>query len=93
MTNKEASKLIVDLSMMCEYVDEYSEPIDSDSYFEAVNMAVDALKSVKCKYCKHCEIDDETGYAYCDAWQRETQVDWFCSRGKQKWQEKNTQKR
>lgn len=47
-------------------------------------MTVDALKAVKCKYCKHCEIDDETGYAYCDAWQRGTQVDWYCSRGKQK---------
>lgn len=37
-----------------------------------------------CKECKHCYIDSDTGYAYCDAWQRETQVDWHCSRGKQK---------
>lgn len=39
---------------------------------------------VSCKHCKHCEFDPDTGYAYCDAWQRGTQVDWYCSRGKQK---------
>ena len=36
-----------------------------------------------CKECKHCEIDPDTGYAYCDAWQRGTQVEWYCSRGEQ----------
>ncbi len=40
--------------------------------------------AVLCKHCKHCDIDNDTGYAYCTAWQRETQSDWYCSRGKGK---------
>lgn len=36
----------------------------------------------KCRNCKYCTVDGDTGYAYCDAWQRGTQIDWYCSRGK-----------
>lgn len=39
---------------------------------------------VSCKNCKYCDIDSDTGYAYCTAWQRGTQVDWYCSRGEAK---------
>ena len=40
-------------------------------------------KREKCRNCKYCTVDDDTGYAYCYAWRRGTQVDWYCSRGKQ----------
>lgn len=43
MTNKEAARLINNMSTMCEYVDEYGDSIDADPYFEAVNMAIEAL--------------------------------------------------
>ena len=54
-------------------------------YAVAFDKAVSILKHyVKCENCKHCDIDSDTGYAYCTAWQRGTQVDWHCSRGELK---------
>ena len=43
MTKKEAARLINELSVRCDYTDEYGDPIDADPYFEAVGMAIDAL--------------------------------------------------
>lgn len=47
------------------------------------NTILSSPEITTCKECKHCEIDPDTGYAYCDAWQRGTQSDWYCSRGEQ----------
>ena len=45
MTNKEAIRLIRNLPTMCEFTDAYGEPIDSDAYYEAVDMAISALQA------------------------------------------------
>ena len=44
MTNHEAIRLIRNLPTMCEFADAYGEPIDSDAYYEAVDMAIFALQ-------------------------------------------------
>ena len=44
MSNNEAIRLIRKLSMMCEFTDAYGDPIDSDTYYEAVDMAISALE-------------------------------------------------
>ena len=43
MTNKEVIRLIRNLPTMCEFTDAYGEPIDSDAYYEAVDIAISAL--------------------------------------------------
>ena len=45
MTNKEAIRLIRNLPTMCEFTDAYGEPIDSDAYYKAVDMAISALQA------------------------------------------------
>ena len=45
MTNQEAIRLIRNLPTMCEFADAYGEPIDSDAYYEAVDMAISALQA------------------------------------------------
>ena len=45
MTNKEAIRLIRNLPTMCEFTDAYGEPIDSDVYYKAVDMAISALQT------------------------------------------------
>lgn len=44
MTNEEAIRLIRNLLTMCEFTDAYDEPIDSDAYYEAVDMAISVLE-------------------------------------------------
>ena len=44
MTNQKAIRLIRNLPTMCEFTDAYGEPIDSDAYYEAVDMAISALE-------------------------------------------------
>ena len=44
MDNQEAIRLIRNLSTMCEFTDAYGEPIDSDAYYEAVDIAISALQ-------------------------------------------------
>ena len=44
MTKQEAVRLIRNLPTMCEFTDAYGEPIDSDAYYEAVDMAISALQ-------------------------------------------------
>ena len=43
MSNQEAIRLIRNLPTMCEFTDAYGEPIDSDAYYEAVDIAISAL--------------------------------------------------
>ena len=45
MDNQEAIRLIRNLPTMCEFTDAYGEPIDSDAYYEAVEMAISALEA------------------------------------------------
>lgn len=45
MDNQEAIRLIRNLPTMCEFTDAYGEPIDSDAYYEAVDMAISALQA------------------------------------------------
>lgn len=45
MTNQEAIRLIRNLPTMCEFTDAYGDPIDSDAYYEAVDMAISALQA------------------------------------------------
>ena len=44
MSNKEAIRLIRNLPTMCEFTDAYGDPIDSDTYYEAVDMAISVLE-------------------------------------------------
>lgn len=43
MDNQEAIRLMLNLPTMCEFTDAYGEPIDSDAYYEAVDIAISAL--------------------------------------------------
>lgn len=45
MTEQEAIRLIRILPTMCVFTDAYGEPIDSDAYYEAVDMAISALQA------------------------------------------------
>lgn len=45
MTNQKAIRLIRNLPTMCEFTDAYGEPIDSDAYYEAVDIAISALQA------------------------------------------------
>lgn len=49
MTNQEAIRLMRNLPTMCEFTDAYGEPIDSDAYYEAVDMAISALQAQEAK--------------------------------------------
>lgn len=75
MTSREAIRLLRNLPTMCEFTDAYGEPIDSDAYYEAVDMAISALNAqpeiVRCKECKywHREIHNNIeyiNYSSCD---------------------------
>ena len=44
MTPKKAIRLIRALPTMCEFTDAYGTPIDSDAYYDAVDMAISALE-------------------------------------------------
>ena len=46
MDNQEAIRLMRNLPTMCEFTDAYGEPIDSDAYYEAVDMAISALQAL-----------------------------------------------
>ena len=50
MTKQEAVRLIRNLPTMCEFTDAYGDPIDSDAYYEAVNMAISALQAQEAKH-------------------------------------------
>ena len=45
MDNQKAIRLMRNLPTMCEFTDAYGEPIDSDAYYEAVDMAISALEA------------------------------------------------
>lgn len=68
MDNQEAIRLIRNLPTMCEFTDAYGEPIDSDAYYEAVDMAISALQArpeiVRCKDCEYGK-QDEVGRWFC----------------------------
>jgi hypothetical protein len=44
MTAKEAAYRLRSAFTMCEFKDAYGEPIDSDIYYDAMNMAISALQ-------------------------------------------------
>ena len=44
MIGEKATRLIKNLPTMCVFKDAYGEPIDSDDYYKAVDMATEALK-------------------------------------------------
>jgi hypothetical protein len=44
MTNEEAIKLLDDITSYCDFTDEYGDMIDSDPYYEALDMAIKALE-------------------------------------------------
>lgn len=44
MNNQKTVRLIRNLPTMCEFTDTYGEPIDSDAYYEAVDIAISALE-------------------------------------------------
>ena len=72
-------KLVIDVS---EYNKDwinntYGIPQDIDVGIAEAIMNGDQL--VKCKNCANHIQEGE--YWYCNAWKRETQEDWFCSRG------------
>ena len=49
MTLSEAIRLIRNLPTMCEFTDAHGEPIDSDAYYEAVDIAISALQEQEAK--------------------------------------------
>ena len=69
MTPKKAIRLIRALPTMCEFTDAYGTPIDSDAYYDAVDMAISALQAQElsnnspklnsgngeCKWCENIE--------------------------------------
>lgn len=70
MTNQETIRLIRNLPTMCEFTDAYGEPIDSDAYYEAVEMAISALEAqdahpeiIRCDKCKN-GTHSGRGYVY-----------------------------
>ena len=50
MDNQKAIRLIRNLPTMCGFTDAYGEPIDSDAYYEAVDMAISALQAQEAKH-------------------------------------------
>ena len=50
MTNQEAIRLIRNLPTMCEFTDAYGKPIDSDAYYEAVDMTISAFQEQEAKH-------------------------------------------
>lgn len=56
MTNQKAIRLIRNLPTMCEFTDAYGEPIDSDAYYEAVDMAISALQEQEAKHSTESSI-------------------------------------
>ena len=59
MKTEEAIRLIRNLPTMCEFTDAYGEPIDSDVYYEAIELAISAFQAQDsetrriCDTCKH----------------------------------------
>ena len=72
MTNQEAIRLIRNLPTMCEFTDAYGDQIDSDAYYEAVDMAISALQAQEVKNSKessstHKALDTISRQAAIDA--------------------------
>ena len=51
MTNEEAIKLLNDITSYCDFTDEYGDMINSDSYYEALDLAIKALEQQPCEDC------------------------------------------
>lgn len=68
-----------------ELIDKYLIEQNSDGGYNPPSYIwTDNTGSItRCEECKYCDTEDEERYAYCNKWQRETQSDWYCSRGKQ----------
>ena len=72
MDNQEAIRLIRRLPTMCECTDAYGEPIDSDAYYEAVDIAISALQEQDsetrriCDTCKHNQPSKKWPCVDCD---------------------------
>lgn len=80
MTNQEAIRLIRNLPTMCEFTDAYGEPIDSDAYYEAVDMAISTLEKRIPKKPNYKEEDRFVKdyfavYTYCPVCEKEVGVD------------------
>lgn len=74
------------MSKYIELIDKYRiEQYSDDTDYNPPNYIwTDNTGSItRCEECKYCDTEGEEGYAYCKAWQRETEIDWYCSRGKQ----------
>ena len=85
MTNQKAVRLIRNLPTMCEFTDAYGDSIDSDAYYEAVDMAISALQTqpeiVRCKDCKfYSPMNRETKTGICTLTMHQNfGDDWFCA--------------
>lgn len=68
MRNQEVIRLIRNLPTMCEFTDAYGEPIDSDVYYEAVDIAISALQSQELQpTCNNLATDTISRQAAIDA--------------------------
>lgn len=59
MTIEEAIKLLDDITSYCDFTDEYGDMIDSEPYYEALDLAIKALDQIshlKDRPCEACEF-------------------------------------
>jgi hypothetical protein len=59
MTIEEAIKLLDDITSYCDFTDEYGDMIDSEPYYEALDLAIKALDQtshLKDRPCEACEF-------------------------------------
>ena len=94
MTREEAVYKLKSAFTMCEFIDAYGEPIDSDIYYEALEVAIEALQQpeiIRCKNCKYwnrltivTSKDERKGLCEHHDHIMATREDFFCADGEEK---------
>lgn len=73
MTNEEAIDLLSEITMYCDFTDEYGDYINDEPYITAVDMAINALETQKGipvseKSCNTCGQECAIKYHGCSNW-------------------------
>ena len=53
MTNEKAISLLNNITSYCDFTDEYGDMIDSEPYYEAVDLAIKALEATEQVHTSH----------------------------------------
>ena len=56
MTNEEAIKLLNNITSYCDFTDQYGDMIDSEPYYEAVELAIKALEATEQVHTSHSGV-------------------------------------